>query len=44
ICVALLETEVVLCIRCRTPHHQDCWEYARECAMFACGGRRWIPA
>ena len=44
ICVSALESEVVLCIRCRTPHHQSCWEYAGECATFACGGRRWIPA
>jgi hypothetical protein len=44
VCVSLLESEVVLCIRCRTPHHQGCWEYTRECATFACGGRRWIPA
>jgi hypothetical protein len=43
ICVSALESEVVLCIRCRTPHHQGCWEYAGECATFACGGRRWIP-
>jgi hypothetical protein len=44
ICVSALESEIVLCIRCRTPHHQGCWEYAGECALFACGGRRWIAA
>jgi len=44
ICISALENDVVLCVRCRTPHHQSCWEYSGECATFACGGRRWIPA
>jgi hypothetical protein len=43
ICVSTLESDIVLCIRCRTPHHKGCWDYTGECATFACGGRRWIP-
>jgi|SRR5882672_672674 len=43
VCQSALESEVVLCISCRTPHHQGCWDYTRECAMFACGARRWVP-
>jgi hypothetical protein len=42
VCISPLEQEIVLCIRCRTPHHQGCWDYTGECALFACGGRRWI--
>jgi hypothetical protein len=42
ICVSPLENEVVLCMKCRTPHHQGCWHYTGECATFACGGRRWV--
>jgi len=42
ICISPLKEEVVLCVRCRTPHHEGCWQYTGECATFACGGRRWI--
>lgn len=42
ICISPLEAEVVLCLKCRTPHHEGCWQYTGECATFACGGRRWI--
>jgi hypothetical protein len=27
------------CVRCRTPHHKDCWEYFGGCSVFACAGR-----
>ena len=30
-------TEAVLCARCRTPHHKECWEYMGRCSTFACG-------
>jgi hypothetical protein len=42
VCLSGLDADVVLCARCRSPHHQGCWEYTRECALFACGGRRWV--
>ena len=27
----------VVCRRCRTPHHSDCWQFNGGCATFACG-------
>lgn len=30
---------VVVCHRCRTPHHRDCWRYNRGCSVFGCGCR-----
>lgn len=32
---------VVYCVRCRTPHHEECWEYAGRCSTFACQERRY---
>jgi hypothetical protein len=31
---------VVYCVRCATPHHDDCWAYAGQCSTFACRERR----
>ena len=36
---ALSEKAVVLCHRCKTPHHEDCWRYNRGCAVYGCGCR-----
>lgn len=36
ICTALMEGRTVICIRCKTPHCRDCWEYNGKCGMFAC--------
>jgi hypothetical protein len=33
---------VAYCVRCATPHHDDCWAYAGECSTFACQERRCI--
>jgi hypothetical protein len=30
----------VYCRKCRTPHHQDCWEYNGKCSTFGCGEER----
>jgi hypothetical protein len=27
---------VVYCVRCATPHHDECWTYAGQCSTFAC--------
>lgn len=40
VCGAAVAEGRVLCRRCRTPHHRECWEYARGCSMFACGETR----
>jgi hypothetical protein len=37
VCAMAIADRQVLCRRCRTPHHPDCWEYAGGCSMFACG-------
>jgi hypothetical protein len=30
----------VLCASCRTPHHQDCWEFIGACSIYGCNGKR----
>ena len=25
------------CQKCFTPHHKDCWEYAKGCSIYGCG-------
>jgi hypothetical protein len=40
VCGAAVAEGLVTCRRCRTPHHRECWEYARGCSMFACGETR----
>jgi RING finger family protein len=40
VCAASVVDRRVTCRRCRTPHHRECWEYARGCSMFACGESR----
>lgn len=34
----------VLCVRCLTPHHQDCWRELGRCTTYACPGTRTIRA
>jgi SNF2 family DNA or RNA helicase len=35
---------LVLCARCETPFHQDCWEMGTGgCSVFGCGGRLALP-
>lgn len=36
ICGEQLVRDVVLCRRCKTPHHRDCWEYAGACSTYGC--------
>ena len=36
---SLREKPIVLCKRCQTPHHNDCWHYNEGCATFGCGSR-----
>src|SRR5262245_15523315 len=36
----LTAADFVVCARCETPFHRDCWEYGPGgCSIFACGGR-----
>jgi hypothetical protein len=34
---------VVLCSRCETPHHEECWNENPGCTTFACGGDQPLP-
>ena len=40
ICSEEIETEIVCCLRCQTPHCRDCWSYNGECATYACNETR----
>ena len=37
LCGEKIESELVYCRRCKTPHHRDCWHYNGRCTTFACG-------
>ena len=39
VCGDGLANEIVVCRRCNTPHHRDCWQYGGGCATYGCGGR-----
>ncbi|MBI3072804.1 MAG: hypothetical protein HYY84_11875 [Deltaproteobacteria bacterium] len=34
-----LNARPVNCARCGTPHHIECWQYNRACAIYACDSR-----
>lgn len=39
VCGNALASDIVVCRRCNTPHHRDCWQYSGGCATYGCGGR-----
>jgi hypothetical protein len=39
VCGDGLASEIVVCRRCNTPHHRECWQYGGGCATYGCGGR-----
>jgi hypothetical protein len=39
VCGENLASEIVVCRRCNTPHHRDCWDYGGSCATYGCGSR-----
>ena len=46
---SLGEEQLKCCPACETPHHADCWEYNKGCAIYGCRGvvtkdRRPLPA
>jgi hypothetical protein len=43
ICGEAIVEELVHCRRCKTPHHEDCWQYFGGCSTFGCGEKRYIP-
>ncbi|MGE0755860.1 MAG: RING finger protein [Pirellulaceae bacterium] len=36
ICGDTIEHEMVYCRRCKTPHHEECWNYTGVCSVFGC--------
>jgi hypothetical protein len=42
VCQENLTSDIVVCRRCNTPHHRDCWQYGGGCATYGCGGRECI--
>ncbi len=39
----IAQEDIVLCSRCRTPHHHDCWSYGEGCSVYGCGGKEPLP-
>lgn len=44
ICSEDVMDEMVICLRCKTPHCKDCWQYNGHCATFACNETRYYFA
>ena len=44
ICSEEVMEEMVICLRCKTPHCKDCWQYNGHCATFACNETRYYYA
>ena len=42
VCSSEVEGSMVMCVRCKTPHCLDCWQYNGKCGMFACGENRYV--
>jgi hypothetical protein len=36
VCGEKMESRVVFCAKCRTPHHEECWSYVGTCSTFGC--------
>jgi hypothetical protein len=42
ICGTPLKENVVHCMKCKTPHHLDCWQYFGSCSVYGCGQKRFV--
>jgi hypothetical protein len=36
VCGEAMTARVVVCARCRTPHHAECWAYVGQCSTYGC--------
>ena len=36
VCGDVMESDIVYCRRCKTPHHRECWEYTGVCSTYGC--------
>lgn len=41
VCGDRIGGNIVFCVRCRTAHCKECWEYTGVCATYACGETRY---
>lgn len=41
ICGCDIDGKMVICVRCKTPHCLDCWQYNVKCGMYACDETRY---
>lgn len=44
VCGEKAAEDVVICSRCQTPHHRECWRYLGQCSTYGCGGTDALPA
>jgi hypothetical protein len=44
VCGEAMETRVVFCAKCRTPHHEECWSYVGQCSTYGCREIRFTRA
>jgi hypothetical protein len=42
VCGDPLLEKIVFCMKCKTPHHLDCWQYFGTCSVYGCGNKRYI--
>jgi RING finger family protein len=42
VCGSEMRERIVRCVKCRTPHHEECWRYTGECSTFACKERAYL--
>lgn len=40
VCGESITGRKVLCALCKTPHHDDCWEYIGACSVFGCTSKQ----
>ena len=36
VCLEKVDSRVVYCAKCRTPHHEECWSYMGMCSTYGC--------
>jgi len=41
VCNSRLESDVIYCRRCGTPHHRECFRYAGRCSIYGCRSRQY---
>jgi hypothetical protein len=41
VCGEGVTAEMVICRRCQTPHHKECWHYYGSCTTYGCGETRY---